>query len=77
MECEPGEKKTCLFCHSIRTTKTFATKACEETFKNQDGPLNSSAEKVLNSVRCKSVMKILVLKKSKLSFDIDSVTIKH
>ena len=29
------KKKTCLFCNSKRTTTTFATKACEETFKIQ------------------------------------------
>ena len=37
--CELYNKKTCLFCNSIRTT-TFASEACAETLKIQSGPLN-------------------------------------
>ena len=45
--CEPSEKKTCLVCNLIRTTKTFTTKACGETFKIKSGPSNCNSKKVL------------------------------
>ena len=37
---EPCGKKSCLFCNSIRATKTFKTDVCRETFKIQSGALN-------------------------------------
>ena len=45
--CEPCGKKTCLVCDSIRTTTTFTTKPCGESFKIKSGPLNCNSEKVL------------------------------
>ena len=44
---EPCGKKTCLVCNSIRTTATFTTEDCGETFKIQSGLLNCNSEKVL------------------------------
>ena len=35
---EPCGKKICLVCNSIRTTATFTTEACGETFKIHSGP---------------------------------------
>ena len=46
-------KKTCLVCNSIRTTTTFSTEACGETFKIQSGTLNCNLEKVLYLLKCK------------------------
>ena len=37
--CEPCGKKTCLVCNSTRTTTTFTTETCRETFKIQSDPL--------------------------------------
>ena len=51
--CEPCGKKTCLVCDSISTTTTFTTKACQETFKIQKGPLNWDSEKVLYLLKYK------------------------
>ena len=45
--CEPYGKKTCLTCNSARTTTTFTTETCGETFKIQGGPLNCNSENVL------------------------------
>ena len=44
---EPCGKKACLVCESI-STATFTTKACQETFKIQSGPLTCDSEKVLS-----------------------------
>ena len=52
--CEPCGKKTCLVCDSISTTTTFTTKACQETFKIQKGPLNWDSEKVLYLLKYKA-----------------------
>ena len=46
-------KKTCLVCNSKRTTTTFTTEACSETFKIQSGTLNCNSEKVLYLFKCK------------------------
>ena len=51
--CEAFGKKTCLVCNSVRTTTTFATEACRETFKIQSGPLNCNLGKVLYLLECK------------------------
>ena len=45
--CEPGGKKTCLVCNSIRTTATFTTEACGKNFKIQSCILNCNSERVL------------------------------
>ena len=45
--CEPCGKKTCLVCNSIKTTTSFTTEICGETFKIQGGHLNCKWEKVL------------------------------
>ena len=50
---EPCGKRTCQVCDHITTTNTFTTKACEEVFKIQSGPLNCNSEKVLYLLRCK------------------------
>ena len=78
---KPGDvnhagKKTCLVCNSIRTTTTFTTKACGEIFKIQSGPLNFNSEKVLYLLKCKCVVRLLMLEKPKLNFDIGSITRK-
>ena len=74
---EPSGKKTCLVCNSVRTTTTFTTEACGEIFKTESGPLNCNSEKVLYLLKCKGVVRLLMLEKPKLSFDIGSLTIKH
>ena len=50
---EPCGKRTCQVCDHITTINTFTTKACEEVFKIQSGPLNCNSEKVLYLLRCK------------------------
>ena len=50
---EPCEKGTCQVCDHLITTNTFTTKAFEEVFKIQSGPLNCNSEKVLYFLRCK------------------------
>ena len=55
---KPGDvnhvgKKTCLVSNSIRTTATFITEACCETFKIQSGTLNWNSEEVLYLLKCK------------------------
>ena len=45
--CEPYGEKTCLVCNSVRTTTTFTTEACGESFKIQSDPLNCNKGKVL------------------------------
>ena len=39
--------------YSIRTTTTFTTEACGETFNIQNGRLNCNSEKVLYLIKCK------------------------
>ena len=51
--CELCRKKTCIVCDSISTATTFTTKACQETFKIQSGPLTCDSEKVLYLLKCK------------------------
>ena len=46
-------KKTCLVCYSISISTTFTTEACQETFKNQIGPLTCDSKKVLCLLKCK------------------------
>ena len=74
--CEPYGKKTCIVCNSIRTTTTFTTETCGEIFKIQSGALNCNSEKVLYLANVKCVVRLHMLEKSKLSFDIGSITIK-
>ena len=50
---EPCGKGTYQVCDHIITTNTFTTKACEEVFKIQSGPLNCNSEKILYLLRCK------------------------
>ena len=52
--CEPCEKKTCLVCDSTRTTATFTTETCRETFKIQRGPLNCNSEKLTKFFKTKT-----------------------
>ena len=49
---EPCGKKKCQVCDYISTTDHFTTKACGETFKIEDGPLNCDSEKVLYLLKC-------------------------
>ena len=49
----PCGKGTCQVCDHVITTKTVTTKACEEVFKLQSGPLNCNSKKVFCLLRCK------------------------
>ena len=66
--CEPCTKKTCLVCDSISTATTFNTKACQETFKIQKGPLNCDSEKVLYLRKCKVCGGVPYVRKAKTKF---------
>ena len=52
-KCEPCGKNSCLVCDSISTSTTFTTKASQESFKIQKGPLNCDSEKVLYLLKSK------------------------
>ena len=66
--CEPCEKKSCLFCNSIRTTKTFKTEVCGETFKIQSGASNWDSEKLLYLFECKVCGEAPYVEKVKTKF---------
>ena len=70
---KPGDvnyvgKKTCLVCNSIRTTKTFTTEACGETFKIRSGTLNFNLEKVLYLLQWKVCGEAPYVGKAKTKF---------
>ena len=46
IRCKLCGKKTFVVCDSISTATIFTTKACEETFKIQSGPLTCDSENV-------------------------------
>ena len=66
--CEPCGKKTCLVCNSIRTTTTFTTETCNETFKIQSDTLNCNSEKVLYLLKCKVCGEASYIGKAKTKF---------
>ena len=66
--CEPRGKKTCLVCDSISTTTTFTTETCQETFKNQSGPLTCDSKKVLYLLKCKICGEVPYVGKAKTKF---------
>ena len=74
--CEACGKKTCSVCNSIRTTTTFTMEADRETFQIQSGTLNFNLEKyyIFGIVKC--VVRLIMLEKLKLRFDIGLITIK-
>ena len=61
-------KKTCLVCNSIRTTTTFATEVCGETFKIQSDILNCNLEKVLCVLKCEVCGEAPYVGKAKTKF---------
>ena len=61
-------KKMCLICDSIRTATTFTTKACQESFKIQKGPLTCDSEKVLYLLKCKVFGEVPYVGKAKNKF---------
>ena len=70
---KPGDvnyvgKKTCLVCNSIRTTTTFTTEACGETFKIRSGTLNFNLEKVLYLLQWKVCGEAPYVGKAKTKF---------
>ena len=66
--CQPCWEKTCWVCNSIRTTTTFTTEACGESFENQSGTLNCSSEKVLHLLKCKKCVEAPYVGKAKTKF---------
>ena len=74
---EPCEKGTCQVCDHIITTNTFRPKAFGEVFKIQSGSLNCNSEKILDLLRCKRfVMVLLMLERLKQSFVFGLIFIK-
>ena len=57
----------------MKTTTTFTTEACGETFKIQIGSLNCYSE---SAVLFKCVVRFLMLEKPKLSLGVGLLTIK-
>ena len=66
--CEPYGKKTCLVCNLIRTSTTFRTEACSESFKIQSGTLNCNSEKVIYLLKCRACGKAPYAGKAKATF---------
>ena len=74
---EPCGKGTCQVCDHIITTNTFRPKASGEVYKIQSGSLNCNSEKILDLLRCKKfVMILLMLEKLKQSFVFSLIFIK-
>ena len=69
-------KKSCLICDSTRTTTTFSTKACRESYKIQSDSLNWNSEKVLYLFKCKVCGEALYVGKAKAKFCYYSITRK-
>ena len=70
-------KKICFVCDSISTTTTFTTKACQETFKIQKGPLNYDSEKVLYLLKCKVCNAVPCVGKAKTKFRYSFINYKR
>ena len=66
--CEPCGKKTCLFCNAVRTTTTFTTEACGDTFKIPSSPLNYNSGKTLYFLKCKVCGEAPYVGKAKTKF---------
>ena len=61
-------EKSFLVCNFISTATTFATEACQETFKIQSGPLNYDSEKVMYLSKCKAFGEVPFVGKAKTEF---------
>ena len=54
--------------YSIRTSKTFTTEACRETFKAYSGPFNSNLKKLFYLFNLKACAEALYVGKAKTKF---------